>query len=141
MWWREKKNNYKGDLQWDNANPASRTRTLLTKYVKQTELQKANKFMLIYSSVEIPDDISSIKKTKTGGGGGGSIGSSAPILRTLKMSNHGTGNDMISNSNGLGTSFALIFTDNNNNNNILETAVDTHRKTEKDGDLHSPSGT
>jgi len=102
---------------------------------------KANRFSNIFIPSEIPDDISSIRKTKTGGGGGGgSVGSSAPILRTLKMSNHGTGNDMISNSNGIGTSFALIFTENNNNN-ILETAVDTHRKTEKDGDMHSPSGT
>ena len=95
---------------------------------------------LFFVSSEIPDDISSIKRVKTGGCGT-SIGSSEPVLRTLKLNTtHGAaGIEMTNNnnSNGLGTSFAQNYTDNN----ILETAADIRKKTEKDGDIHSPSGT
>ena len=86
---------------------------------------------------EIPDDISSIKRTKTAGGCGTSVASSGPIYRTLKMSNHEAGNDVISNTNGIVTSFALFYSDSN----LLETAVDAHKKTQKDGDILSISNT
>lgn len=94
-----------------------------------------------FVSSEIPDDISSIKRAKTGGYGT-SIGSSEPALRTLKLNtNHGTaGIEMTNNNNNtnvLGTSFAQNYTDNN----ILETSADIRKKTDKDGDIHSPSGT